>query len=100
MAREELKVNIIIKGDHVFLGVQATDCDPKMTTLKGDLQAAVERIPSFVEEANRQWDTSPHNPKSAIPEPVPGSHIRTATTTPSTTIKSTAAAKPAQPNFF
>jgi hypothetical protein len=100
MAREELRVNIIIKGDHIFLGVQATDCDPKMTTLKGDLQAAVERIPSFVEEANRQWDTSPHNPKSSIPEPVPAAPVRTATTAPSTTVKSSAMAKPAQPNFF
>jgi len=42
MAREELKVNIIIKGDHIFLGVQTTDCDPKMTTLQGNLQAALE----------------------------------------------------------
>ena len=100
MAREELKVNIIIKGDHIFLGVQATDCDPKMPTLKGDLQAAVERIPSFVEEANRQWDASPHNPKSTIPEPVPAVPVRTATTTSSTTPKPTAAAKPAKPNFF
>ena len=100
MAREELRVNIIIKGDHIFLGVQATDCDPKMTTLKGDLQAALDRIPSFIEEANRQWDTSPYNPKSSIPEPVPAAPVRTATTAPSTTVKSTAAAKPAQPNFF
>jgi hypothetical protein len=101
MAREELKVNIIIKGDHIFLGVQATDCDPKMTTLQGDLQAALERIPSFIEEANRQWDTSPHNPKSSIPEPVPAVPIRTATTASSAAAKpATAAAKPAQPNFF
>jgi len=100
MDREELRVNIIIKGDHIFLGVQATDCDPKMTTLQGNLQAALERIPSFVEEANRQWDASPHNPKATIPEPVPAAAVRTATTTPSTTVKSTAAAKPAQPNFF
>jgi hypothetical protein len=100
MEREELKVNIIIKGDHVFLGVQAADCDPKMITLKGDLQAALERIPSFIEEANRQWDTSPHNPKSAIPEPVPAAPVRTATTAPSTTNKPATATKPAQPNFF
>ena len=100
MAREELKVNIIIKGDHIFLGAQATDCDPKMTTLQGNLQAALERIPSFIEEANRQWDASPHNPKSAIPEPVPTAPVRTATTTTSTTTKSVTAAKPAQPNFF
>ena len=100
MAREELKVNIIIKGDHIFLGAQANDCDPKMTTLQGDLQAALGRIPSFVEEANRQWDASPHNPKSTIPEPVPAAPVRTSTTAPSTTNKPTAAAKPAQPNFF
>jgi hypothetical protein len=100
MAREELKVNIIIKGDHIFLGVQAADCDPKMTTLQGNLHAALDRIPSFIEEANRQWDASPHNPKSAIPEPVPVQPVRTATTASSTTPKPTAAAKPAQPNFF
>ena len=100
MAREDLKVNIIIKGDHIFLGVQATDSDPKMTTLQGNLQAALARIPSFVEEANRQWDASPHNPKSAIPEPVPAAPFRTATTASSTAPKPAAAAKPAQPNFF
>ena len=100
MARKELKVNIIIKGDHIFLGVQAADCDPKMTTLQGNLQAALERIPSLIEEANRQWDASPHNPKSTIPEPVPAAPIRTATTTPATTNKPAAAVKPAQPNFF
>jgi hypothetical protein len=100
MAREELKVNIIIKGDHIFLGVQATDCDPKMTTLQGNLQAALGLIPSFVEEANRQWDASPHNPKSAIPDPIPAAPVRTATTSSSAAVKPPATAKPAQPNFF
>ena len=102
MAREELRVNIIIKGDHIFLGVQATDCDPKMTTLQGDLQAALERIPSFVEEANRQWDASPRNPRSTIPEPVPAAPVRTATTTAGMATKPTPAKpnQPAQPNFF
>jgi hypothetical protein len=99
MARDELKVNIIIKGDHIFLGVQAIDCDPKMTTLQGNLRAALDRIPSFIEEANRQWDASPHNPKSSIPEPIPAAPLRTATTAPSTATKP-AASKPAQPNFF
>jgi len=41
-----------------------------MTTLQGNLQTALERIPAFVEEADRQWDAAPHNPKSTIPEPV------------------------------
>ena len=97
MTREELKVNIIIKGDRIFLGVQATDCDPKMTTLQGNLQTALEHIPSFVEESNRQWDASPHNPRSTVPEPV--TPVRTATPA----VNKSASAKPGQPaqqNFF
>jgi hypothetical protein len=68
-----------------------------MTTLQGNLQTALERIPSFIEEANRQWDTSPHNPKSTIPEPV--AVARTAAPAASKPV----AAKPNQPaqqNFF
>ena len=98
--REELRINIIIKGNHIIMGAQASDCDPRMTALQGDLAAAIARIPSFVEESNRQWDASPHNPRSTIPEPVPAAPVRTATPAPSTTVKYTAAAKPAQPNFF
>jgi hypothetical protein len=97
MSREELKVNIIIKGDRIFLAAQANDCDPKMATLQGNLQTVLDRIPSFVEEANQQWDVAPRNPKSTIPEPV--APVRTAT--PATT--KTAAAKTtqqAQPKFF
>jgi len=97
MAREELKINIIIKGDNVFLGAQATDCDPKMTTLKGDLQAVLARIPSFVEESNQQWDVSARNPKSSVPEPVVTAPARTATTS---TASKPVAAKPNQPSFF
>jgi hypothetical protein len=98
MAREELKISIIIKGDRIFLGAQATDCDPKMTTIQGDLAAALERIPSFIEESNQQWDASPHNPKSTIPEPVAPTPVRTATTSSS---KSAAAkSQPAQQKFF
>ena len=95
MAREELKINIFIKGDRILLAAQATDCDPAMTTLQGDLQAALERIPAFVEEANQQWDISPHYPKSTIPEPAPPPPpVRTATTAASRP----AAAKPTQPD--
>ena len=97
MSREELKVNIIIKGDRVFLGAQATDCDPKMTTLQGDLQAALAQIPSFVEEANQQWDVAARNPKSSVPEPVVTAPARTATTS---TASKPAAAKTHQPSFF
>ncbi len=97
MSREELKVSIIIKGDRIFLGAQATDCDPKMTTLQGNLQNALERIPSFIEEANRQWDISPHNPKSTIPEPV--TPVRTTTTVADKPV-ATKPGQPAQQNFF
>ena len=95
MPRDELKVNIIIKGDRIFLGAQATDCDPKMATMQGNLQTALERIPSFVEEASRQWDAAPRNPKSTIPEPV--APVRTATAVAS---KTAAASQSAQPKFF
>ena len=94
MAREELKVNIIIKGDHIFLGAQATDCDAKMTTLKGTLQNALDRVPSFVEESNQQWAAAPRNAKSTLLEPVAKAPVRVSTT-PTTT-----ASKPGQPNFF
>ena len=96
MPRDELKVNIIIKGDRIFLGAQATDCDPKMATLQGNLQTALERIPSFVEEANREWDAAPRNPKSTIPEPV--APVRTATAASKTTAAK--ASQSAQPKFF
>ena len=97
MSREELKVAIIIKDNRVFLGALATGCDPKMTTLQGNLRTALDRIPSFVEEANRQWDASPHNPKSTVPEPV--APVRTATRAASqpTATKSN---HQAQQNFF
>ncbi len=100
MAREELKINIILRGDRILLGAQATDCDPQIATLQGDLQTALERIPAFVDEANQQWDISPRYPKSTIPEPAPPPPpVRTATTGASRP----AAAKtsqPAQPRFF
>ena len=95
MSREELRVSIIIKADRIFLGAQATDCDPTMTTLQGNLQTALERIPSFVEEANQQWDAAPHNPKSTIPEPV--APVRAATATKTAAAKTT---QQAQPTFF
>ena len=101
MPRDELKVNIIIKGENILIGAQATDCDPKMTTLKGDLHAALERIPSFVEEANAQWDAAPRNPKA--PEPVaPPAPPRVATTAKASASKPAAEKPktPAQPNFF
>jgi len=98
MAREELRISILIKDDKVFLGAQASDCDPKMATLQGDLTAALERVPSFVAEANEQWDASPRNPKSTIPEPVPPPPAPRPVTR--STSKSAAPTEPAQPHMF
>lgn len=69
--RDELKINIIIKGDRILLGAQATDCDPKIRVAQGDLATAVALIPEFVAQCNQEWDVAPHNPKSTIPEPEP-----------------------------
>ncbi len=100
MSREELRVSIIIKEDRIFLGAQATDCDPKMATLQGNLQTALERIPSFVEEVNRQWDAAPHNPKSTIPEPVAPASVRMATPAASKTAASKTKEPAPQQKFF
>jgi len=97
MPRDELKVSILIKEDRILLAAQATDCDPKLTTLQGDLQTVLDHIPSFVEEANRQWDADPRNPKSTIPEPV--APVRTATPAASRPAAAKAS-QPAQPRFF
>ena len=100
--REELRINIIIKGNHIIMGAQATDCDPRMVALQGDLQAAIARIPSFVEESNAAWDISAKNPKSTIAEPKPPpAPVRTASTSTSKSIStSKPAAPPAQKAFF
>ena len=103
MAREELKINLIIKGENIFMGAQATDCDPKMKTLKGTLQDALAQIPAFVEESNKQWDVAARNPPSSVPEPVAPAPVRTATTRSSTSTAvstKTAPAKPSTPKFF
>jgi len=90
--KDELKVVIILNADKVMLGVQSPDCDPVYTTLKGNLTAALKRIPKLVDEANQKWNTSPRNPQANLP-----------TTEPKSTPARTPAApkeKPAQPKFF
>ncbi len=97
-ARDDLHVNIIIKGDKILLGVKADDCDPKMTTLTGTLQNALERVPTYVAECNAQWDVAAHNPKAPEPPKPPPPPPRPVTTSSS----KPAAPVPvkAQPNFF
>ena len=71
MATESMKINIIIKGEHILVGIQATDCDPIITPIQGTLANALERMPELVEEAKQRWQTNPHYPKTTVPEPTP-----------------------------
>lgn len=67
----EMKVVIVMKADRILLGVQAPDCDPVYTTLKGDLAKALKKVPGLVAEAKQKWETTPQNPKANLPEPPP-----------------------------
>jgi hypothetical protein len=97
MAREELKIAIIIKTGQIFLGALENGCDPKVTTLRGNLQTALARLPSFIEEADRQWDASPRNPRSTVPEPPAPARTVTQVANRQTTVKTN---QSTQPNFF
>jgi len=105
-ARTDLKVSIIIKGDHIFLAAQANDTDPKMTTLKGDLTAALARASSFVDECNAQWDVAAKNPEApqpVTPPPAPRTASPSSSGSKPAASKTSAAApakQPAQPKFF
>jgi len=88
----ELKVVIILKDSRVMLGVQSPDCDPVYTTLKGDLAAALKRVPKLVDEAKQKWSASPLNPNANLPTPAPSP-------TPART-PAAAKSKPDQPSFF
>lgn len=96
MPREEIKITIMMKGDRALIGAQAPECDPKMITVQGTLQTALERVPSFIEQSNLEWDASPRNPK-APPPPPPPAPARVATTTSTAAGKSTVT-KPAKPS--
>jgi len=63
----ELKVVIVMKADNILLGVQAPECDPVYTTLKGDLGKALKRVPGLVAEAKQKWEAAPLNPKCETP---------------------------------
>ena len=67
----EMKVVIVIKDDNILLGVQAPECDPVYTTMKGDLGEALEKVPGLVAEAKQKWEASPRYPKADLPEPAP-----------------------------
>ncbi|MBA7593768.1 hypothetical protein ES703_00701 [subsurface metagenome] len=88
----ELKVVIILNDSRVMLGVQSPDCDPVYTTLKGNLAAALKRVPKLVDEAKQKWSESPRNPNANLPTPEPRA---APARTPAAQKKETA-----QPSFF
>ncbi len=89
---DELKIVIILNTGKVMLGVQSPDCDPVYTTLKGNLAAALKRVPKLVDEAKQKWSASPHYPNANLPTPAPSP---TSARTPAAP-----KSKPDQPSFF
>ena len=85
---DEMKVVIVMKADRIMLGVQAPECDPVYTTLKGGLGKALKRVPGLVAEAKQKWEATPRYPKANLPEPPPS---------PPPPARMSKAAKPAKP---
>ncbi len=99
----ELKVVIVMKGESAMLGVLTTDCDPVYTTITGDLTAALQRVPTLVDEAKKKWTTSRLYPKANLPEPPPTPAPTRHTTPSGKSGKATAAAASQEkktPSFF
>lgn len=92
---DELKVVLNRKGNRVMIGVQAPDCDPRYTTIEGDINAALAQVPALIEVANAAWDVNPLYPKANLPEPEPPPRPA-----PSSRTTTTAPAKKSQPSFF
>jgi hypothetical protein len=61
-------------------------------------QSILDRLPSFIAEANQQWDVAPRNPKSTIPEPPP--LVRAPAATANMPAAKSKPAAPAQKGFF
>ena len=96
----ELKIVMIFKDSNVMLGVQSPECDPVYTTLKGNLAAALKRVPKLVEEAKTRWETSKLNPKCETPLPSQEQPVAT-TSRSSTGSRSQKTAAPSkQPAMF
>ena len=66
----ELKIFIVLKEERAIVGVQAPDCDPVISCIEGDLDAALQQVPALVDQANQQWDSNPRYPKADLPAEV------------------------------
>lgn len=68
-ATNQLKVVISLKDSRGFIGIQAPDCDPLLTTFEGDLGTALERVPELVQQAQDKWAENTRYPKADLPKP-------------------------------
>ena len=67
----EIKVVISVKDSRGSIGLQSPDCDPIFTTLEGDLETALARVPELVQQAQERWAESARYPKADVPKPPP-----------------------------
>ena len=67
----EIKVVISLKDGGGSIGIQAPDCDPVFTTLEGNLEVALGRVPELVQQAQEKWAESARYPKADVPKPPP-----------------------------
>lgn len=80
----ETKIVITHRGNRASIGIQRTNCDPVFFTTEGGISNSLSRIPEFLSEAERKWQTNPRNPKAELPEPptpVPATANQTVKTT-------------------
>lgn len=94
-ATDEVKVVLVYKSGRTMVGVQAPDCDPILTPIDGDMEAALPQVPALIKAANDKWDANPRNPKAVMPEPPPPPARSTSAPT-----SSASSAPKKQPSFF
>ncbi len=58
-----MKIVITLNGGKGSIGVQDPNCDPVITVVEGDLEAALRRVPGLVGEARRRWESNQRYPK-------------------------------------
>ena len=68
---DETKIVVIHKEGAATVGIQRTNCDPAFFNVQGDLAAAINAVPGFVEEAGTRWQTNQRYPKADLPAPPP-----------------------------
>jgi hypothetical protein len=60
---EEVKIVVVLKGSRATVGIQAPECDPIISLVKGDLDEILEEIPKLLERARARWAEAKTYPK-------------------------------------